>query len=314
MKECKISVLMSTYNGEKYIEEQLNSLLVQSCKINELVIIDDCSTDATVCVIRKFISKNKKDDSWVIYQNGKNKGWKKNFHDGIALTTGSVLFFCDQDDIWLPRKIECQIKILQKHPEIMVLASEETLWYGGSKPQNTKQSNNEILEKIELQHNAENYMIKCSGCTMAIRREYIKKVLPYYVDQCAHDDIFWKIGSLDGKCYLLHEATILHRIHGNNESRKRGRTLRSSIQYCQNEIDIGKQLINYMKKNFVPNYLVKKTTVENMIAANYCRIELLEKRKASSILLLATSYSIVFRRKRQLIGDILLAFGLKDYL
>ncbi|OAA86942.1 glycosyltransferase family 2 protein [Clostridium ljungdahlii] len=314
MGKAKISVLMATYNGEKYIEEQLNSLLVQSREIDELVIVDDYSTDATVCIIRDFIDKHKKNDSWVIYENEKNKGWKKNFHEGISLITGSVLFFCDQDDIWLTDKIECQMKILEQHPEIMVLASEETVWYGGNKPEVTKLSDHATLEKIELGCNAENYMIQCSGCTMAIRREYINRVLPYYIDRCAHDDIFWKIGSLDGKCYFLHESTILHRIHGNNESRKRGRTLKKSIQNCRNEIDTGNQMINYMQTYSVPNYSVKKGTVENVINAYRYRLGLLEKKKVSSILPLATRYSMIFRRKRQLVGDILLAFGLKEQL
>ena len=101
----KISVVMTTYNGEKYVEEQLDSIRVQTRKADEVLIFDDQSSDKTVKIIQHYIDDNKL-NNWKITVNAVNKGWRKNFFDGIQETSGDVIFLCDQDDIWVPDKIE----------------------------------------------------------------------------------------------------------------------------------------------------------------------------------------------------------------
>ena len=117
----KISIAMTTYNGEKYIIEQLDSLKNQTLKPDEVIIADDGSSDNTCNLIKCYIEKFKL-VNWFFYQNEKNMGWKVNFHNVIKKTTGDVVFFCDQDDVWYLKKIETMTTIFRDNPTINVLA------------------------------------------------------------------------------------------------------------------------------------------------------------------------------------------------
>ena len=90
-----ISIAMTTYNGEKYLREQLDSILNQTYKDFELIICDDCSTDSTVQIIKSYIDPRIK-----LFINEKNLGFKKNFEKAIKLCTGDYIALSDQDDIW----------------------------------------------------------------------------------------------------------------------------------------------------------------------------------------------------------------------
>ena len=98
-----ISICLATYNGEKYLEEQLNSLLNQSYKNIEIIIQDDCSSDDTWEILKKY---SKKHDNIMIYKNEKNLGYVRNFESVIKRANGNLIAMCDQDDIFLPQKIE----------------------------------------------------------------------------------------------------------------------------------------------------------------------------------------------------------------
>ena len=101
----KLSIVLSTYNGEAYITEQLDSILNQTRKADEVLIFDDCSTDNTPQIIKQFISGHNL-TTWKFAVNHENKGWKRNFMEGIWSTSGDLVFPCDQDDIWMPQKLE----------------------------------------------------------------------------------------------------------------------------------------------------------------------------------------------------------------
>ena len=107
----KTSILMSVYNGKAFLSEQLDSIRNQSIQVDEVICIDDCSTDNSVEIIKRFIEIHKLNDRWKIIENTENKGWKKNFIDGIGYTSGDIVFFADQDDVWLPQKIEKYVKV-----------------------------------------------------------------------------------------------------------------------------------------------------------------------------------------------------------
>ena len=94
----KTSVVISTYNGEKYIIEQLDSLRKQSRPADEVIIADDCSSDHTVDIVKQYINQNKL-NSWQVIVNDHNKGWRRNFMETMWNATGDLIFPCDQDDI-----------------------------------------------------------------------------------------------------------------------------------------------------------------------------------------------------------------------
>ncbi|HEK20317.1 glycosyltransferase family 2 protein [Mucilaginibacter sp.] len=103
-----ISVALCTYNGEKYIEAQLNSLIHQTYKNLEIIIVDDGSTDDTARLIQQMAAN---DGRIKFYRNEQNLGFNQNFQKAIGLTTGEYIAICDQDDIWAENKIE----ILHQH-------------------------------------------------------------------------------------------------------------------------------------------------------------------------------------------------------
>jgi glycosyltransferase involved in cell wall biosynthesis len=100
----KISVAMTTYNGEKYLREQLDSILSQSYRIHEIVISDDCSTDNTSNILKEYAFRFH--GLLHINFNVKNLGYTKNFEKTIHLCTGDYIALCDQDDIWEKDKIK----------------------------------------------------------------------------------------------------------------------------------------------------------------------------------------------------------------
>lgn len=120
------SVVMATYNGSKYLEEQLESLRIQTQPIDEVLIFDDCSSDNTVLIAEQFIRKYSL-NGWKVFRNEKNKGYRLNFLEGALLATKEVIFYCDQDDIWEKNKVE-KIAECFRNPDVMVCGHEE-VWF-----------------------------------------------------------------------------------------------------------------------------------------------------------------------------------------
>lgn len=112
-----ISVAMCTYNGEKYIREQLESIINQSMLPDEIVICDDCSKDNTVNIIKETL------DNWSgkvhLVVNDKNLGYRKNFEKAISLCNGDIIFLSDQDDVWNRNKIEIMVNALNNSDAIL---------------------------------------------------------------------------------------------------------------------------------------------------------------------------------------------------
>lgn len=117
-----ISLVMTTYNGLKYISEQLESIKNQTVLPDEVLIYDDRSTDGTYEYVQEYIQTNKL-DKWNVVRNKENKGYSLNFSDAMKESHGDIVFLCDQDDIWHLDKIKVMSEIMNSHPEIELLAS-----------------------------------------------------------------------------------------------------------------------------------------------------------------------------------------------
>lgn len=206
------SIVMTTYNGEEHVKEQLQSLLNQSLKANEVLIYDDGSTDNTINIIREFIASNDLSDSWKLIQNKENKGWKRNFMEGIWKAKGDYIFPCDQDDIWYDNKLEKMIKIMESHQQINLLVSDFEYMYGEQKVRNKPlDEKNPKLEKVELTKHW--LRVDFPGCVFCIRRNMAQKSKNYYDAEYAHDDFFWRIGLFEQSLYILHDELIGHRVY-----------------------------------------------------------------------------------------------------
>lgn len=106
MKNKLVSIAMATYNGEKYLKEQLDSIYAQTYKNIEVIVCDDCSSDKTVEILDEYKEKY----GLKYYINEKNLGFKKNFEKAISLCSGDFIALADQDDIWIESKIEIFLK------------------------------------------------------------------------------------------------------------------------------------------------------------------------------------------------------------
>ena len=110
MKEKKVAVIMSTYNGEKFIREQLDSILNQSYKNIELIVRDDGSKDKTVEIVKEYQAKHKN----IKLFEGQNLGFVKSFFELLKLAEADYYAYADQDDIWIENKIELAVNSLNK--------------------------------------------------------------------------------------------------------------------------------------------------------------------------------------------------------
>ena len=118
----KISVAMCTYNGEKYVEDQIRSILAQTREVDEIVVGDDGSSDGTVREAEGALRKSRA--AWRVIRNEKNLGYRKNFENVIRHTTGDVVFLCDQDDVWLPEKVETMMAAMESDPSCLMAFSD----------------------------------------------------------------------------------------------------------------------------------------------------------------------------------------------
>ena len=109
-ENIKISVIIPTFNKVDYIARCLKSIIKQSYKVNEIIIVDDCSTDNTVKVLKQFNYASLK-----IIQNPINLGAQKSRNIGIKSAVNEWIAFLDSDDTWLPKKIEKQVQLIEKH-------------------------------------------------------------------------------------------------------------------------------------------------------------------------------------------------------
>lgn len=104
-----VSVVMCTYNGERYIREQLDSILQQTYPLHELIIQDDCSTDRTATIIQEYAERY---PVIKFVRNKKNMGINPNFFSALSRATGDYIAISDQDDIWIPEKIAMQVEAI----------------------------------------------------------------------------------------------------------------------------------------------------------------------------------------------------------
>ena len=113
MGKKTVSVVMCTYNGEKYLREQMDSILAQTYPIHEIIVCDDCSTDGTMNILQEYATKF---PFIKVHRNTRNKGCNQNFHDIFYQVSKKVDYIAisDQDDIWFPEKIGKLVQLIEK--------------------------------------------------------------------------------------------------------------------------------------------------------------------------------------------------------
>ena len=205
-----ISVCMASYNGEKYIKEQIDSILCQIGDQDELIISDDGSTDNTISIV----TKTYKDDRIKVIYNEGNHGYTPNFYNALKHAKGDYIFLSDQDDVWLPNKVETVINSLQKfnfvHSDAIIV--DDNL--------------NVINESHDDEYGVRKGFVpnllrsRYLGCCMAFDRKVLQSLFPVpcYKNKYPHD--LW-IALIAEKYYTTCKIDIpllYYRRHSNNVS------------------------------------------------------------------------------------------------
>ena len=206
-----ISVCMATYNGAIYVERQLRSILKQLDQEDEVIVVDDYSSDATLEVIEKIGDSRIK-----VFRNNSNKGVLKTFERAIRLASGEIIFLSDQDDIWYPEKVSSFLQIFDARPEVTLVLSDTKVINEADEIVSESFFKNRGAFSSGLLHNI--IKNKHLGCTMAFRQSMIDKFLPFPADIPQHDIWIGCINSIYGKTSFLNETLMVYRRHQHNAS------------------------------------------------------------------------------------------------
>lgn len=208
-----ISVCMATYNGEKYIIEQITSILEQLSSDDEVIVVDDSSNDNTVKILQDL-----NDSRIQIYLNDRNRGHVFSFSRAISLANNDIVFMSDQDDIWIKGRVLLMVKKLLDTGSLLVSSNFEFMDMNGKKiyePVNRMKSSNscEHLKNIlGIFAGKTNYC----GCAMAFRKNMVKLILPIPSFVESHDLWIPLASNLIGSNAHLDEKTLRKRVHNNN--------------------------------------------------------------------------------------------------
>ncbi len=226
-----ISIAMATYNGGRYIREQLDSILSQTVRDFELVVSDDCSADDTWDILEEYAGR---DGRIRLYRNGENVGFKRNFERAISLCEGDYVALSDQDDIWLPNHLEL---LLDRMDGKMIACGNAELVDSRGHPMNLTLDAQESLDYVPDDDLKKAYSVifyrnPYQGASMLLKREFLDKALPIPDESPSHDVWFSCLGCFYGGISHFSDVITLYRRHGYNltgKKEKRNLKLRSFI-------------------------------------------------------------------------------------
>ena len=215
----KVDILLATYNGEKYIKEQIDSILNQNYKDIRLIISDDCSKDTTIQILKEYEQKDKRIE---LYIQPQNLGVVKNIEFMLQQVENPYYMLADQDDVWLPEKVEKSLEKLKQENADLVFGDLEVVDQELKTIYSSFGDYMLLNRKINKYINSDrlNYLYNCvTGCTILAKKETIEKILPLpqkskYV---IHDYWMGIMVSLNGKVAYISEKYIKYRQHGNNQ-------------------------------------------------------------------------------------------------
>jgi glycosyltransferase involved in cell wall biosynthesis len=288
-----ISVAMATYRGERYVEEQLNSICTQSIKPLEVVIFDDASPDNTFQVLEKL--SNNTSVPTQLFRHPKNVGIVKNFEAAVAATKGELIVLADQDDIWLPHKLEAIGNAFQQNPAVGLVFSnanlvntdgsslKQTLWQA---VRFTAQERGAIESPGAFPLLLRRFLV--TGATLAFRREHVQMLLPFSA-HLIHDAWIALLISAVAPIRTIEEPLINYRQHPSQQIGEQGKwnnwitqfrtAARMKPDYLQRQqlffTDLANRLEQYSDKWVSPSL---GTLAEAKVAHLARRIKLREQR------------------------------------
>jgi len=202
-----ISVCMGTYNGEKYIRDQIQSILSQLAENDEIIISDDSSTDQTISIIEEF-----EDSRIKLFKSNTYRSPIYNLENALNNAKGNFIFLADQDDVWLPDKIKQTIIHIRKNNVVMSDASlcDESL--------NIKSATLDSWRTYHPGFISNLIRPRYLGCCMAFDKRVLEQILPFPTNLKAHDVWIGLMAEFNGGLTYLPIPLIKYRRHENNFS------------------------------------------------------------------------------------------------
>ena len=275
-----IEILMATYNGEKYIKKQIDSILNQTVDSIKLIIQDDNSTDQTLSILKQYemIYPNK----IKVKINSVTKGHCYNFLSLIEKSKADYIFFFYQDDIWEKNKVEVTLKEMFKYEEMdknnpIVIHTDQIII--DEKEKIIADSSTEYFKKIIKFINFDEISFRggVHGCTMLLNKKMIKLLKKIKIWECKnllyHDWSIAMIAYKKGKIYYLDKKTMKYRIHQNNISLKKERNFFCKLKKVKsNNNDVFNQyysILGLLNENKKINF--RKLSYLQKFAINYSK-------------------------------------------
>lgn len=220
----QVSVVMAVYNGERFLSEQLNSVLIQLSPEDELLVVDDCSTDRSMEMLSAI-----RDPRIRIVRQAVNQGVVASFDRGLCLAKNEIVFLCDQDDIWLPGKRAAFVEAFRSDAKCLLVVSDAEVIDAHGRvmhPSFMKTRNGfrgDLLSTL--------FRNRYLGCAMAVRRALLDVALPIPRSVPMHDMWLGSLGTIFGSiCYLPHPY-LRYRRHGGNVSPSRRQSLSKMVNW-----------------------------------------------------------------------------------
>lgn len=219
MKEL-VTILLPTYNGQKYIKQMLDSILAQDYRPLEIIIADDASTDRTILIINNWLEKeNTQGVSCRLIRNRKNKGLSGNVSNAARYIHGKYLFLADQDDIWEESKISTQIAYLEQNEDCIMCICDRSIMNKRNEvvcKSYFKYCNIDIGKRDygKVRNSAKAYSSNC----MCLKTEHLNEIFPIPKQIQEHDFFIAIMAAHYGNIGYVKRPLTLWRIHGKNLS------------------------------------------------------------------------------------------------
>lgn len=307
-----ISVVMTTYNGEKFVCEQLESIKNQSISPDEVLIFDDGSKDSTIELIENYIAEN--DLNWEVIKNEVNLGWQKNFMQGIKKANGDLIFLADQDDIWHNNKVEIMSYIMKNKSEMNVLTSNYKRVDQGfhiDKDEINVDRNSGLHNVYKIQLSPKTSNNSYPGCTFCLRKTFFDLISPAWSERYPHDALIYLAGWMSESLYCVEYELHYFRRHESSASLKGpdfdvetrfSRIKRTEYAY----LELRKILFD---EPGLPSD--RKKIIDNYGKWLEMRLELIGGGRRYYWIVLATKYKNYYPSTRTLFGDLLTSMRLK---
>jgi len=198
----RASICIASYNGEKYIKEQITSILLQLSKEDELIISDDSSSDTTIQIIESI-----NDSRIVLLKDQTFHSHVYNFENALKHAKGEYLFLSDQDDIWMPHKLETMLRLLENCDLVLsdAVMVDKRMQLINESFFSFHHSSKGILKNL--------YKNSYLGCCMGFNRHILNIALPFPKDINMHDWWIGLIGEIYGEICFSDEKLVKYRRH-----------------------------------------------------------------------------------------------------